>query len=100
MKKNILLLFCLGILLALPNLAVSDGLDFGRVTNWYVQDESTIIYYNQNRPVAKIVLEDCTVNQSSNIRLPKSYVCEEDGLIVDGEKCSIVSIKSASSGSF
>jgi len=100
MKQNIIILACLSILLALPNLAVSDCVDFGRVTNWYVQDENTIIYYSQNKPVAKIVLEDCTVNSSSNIRLLKTYMCEEDSLLIDGEECAILSLTSASSGSF
>ena len=100
MKKNILMLLCLGILLVLPNLAVPDCTNFGRVTSWYVQDENTIIAYRQNTPVAKIVLEDCTVNSSSNIRLTKSYMCDEDSLIIDGEECGIMTITSASSGSF
>ena len=100
MKKNILVLLCLGILLVLPNLAVSDCTDFGRVTNWYVQDENTIIAYRQNTPAAKIVLQDCTVNSSSNIRLTKNYLCDGDSLIIDGEECAIMSLTSASSGSF
>ena len=99
MKKSILTLLCLGILLALPHLAVSDCVDFGRVTSWYVQDENTIIYYSGNAPVAKIVLEDCAVNSSSNIRLLKTYVCDEDSLLIDGEECAILSLTSASSGS-
>ena len=99
MKKNILMLLCLGILLGLPHLAVCDCLDFGRVTSWYVQDENTIIYYSENKPVARIVLKDCTVNASSNIRLLKTYMCEEDRLLIDGEECAILSLISASSGS-
>jgi hypothetical protein len=100
MKKNILVLLCLGIFLALPNLAVSDCKDFGRVTNWYVQDENTIIFYSQNIPVAEIVLQDCTVNSSSNIRFLKTYMCDNDSLLIDGEECAIMSLTSASSGSF
>ena len=99
MKKNILILVSLGILLALPRLAASDCVDFGRVTTWYVQDENTILYYNQNKPVAKVVLHDCTVNPSSNIRFLKTYMCDEDSLLIDGEVCSILSITSASSES-
>ncbi len=83
-----------------PGLALSDCLDFGRVTNWYVQDENTIIAYRQNTPAAKIVLQDCTVNVSSNIRLLKSYVCDGDNIIIDGEECAIMSLTSASGGSF
>ncbi len=99
MKQNIIILACLSILLALPNLAVSDCKDLGRVTSWYVQDENTIIAYSQNTPAAKIVLEDCTVSASSNIRLLKSYVCDEDKIIVDGEECAIMTLTSASGGS-
>ena len=98
MKKN-LILVCFSILLALPNLAVSDCKDLGRVTSWYVEDENTIIAYIQNTPAAKIVLEDCTVSASSNIRLLKSYVCDEDKIIVDGEECAIMTLTSASGGS-
>ena len=99
MKKTILTLLCFVVLLVFPRFALSDCVDFGRVTSWYVQDENTIIYYNGNTPVAKIVLEDCTVNSSSNIRLSKTYMCEEDSLLIDGEECAIMSLTSASSGS-
>jgi hypothetical protein len=100
MKKNILMLLCLGILLAVPNLAVSDCVDFGRVTSWYVQDEKTIISYSQNKPVAKIVLKNCSVLSSSNIRFLKNYMCDSDSLLIDEEECAIMSLISASSGSF
>lgn len=100
MKISILILLCLGILLVVPNLAVSDCTDFSRVSSWYVQDEKTIIGYRQNTPVAKIVLQDCTVNSSSNIRLTKSYMCDEDSLVIDGQECAIITLSSASGGSF
>ena len=55
------MLLCLGILLSVPNLALYDCMDFGCVTSWYVQDENEIIFYTQDKPVAKIVLQDCSV---------------------------------------
>ena len=100
MKKVILVLFGILILLFSANPVLSGCTDFGRVTNWYVQDEDTIIFYSQNRPIAKIVLQDCSVNSSSNIRFLKNYLCDGDNLLVDGEDCSIMSLISASSGSF
>ncbi len=100
MKRIILVIVSSLILFSSPNLVLSDCTDFGRVTNWYVQDENTIIYYSQNRPVAKIVLQDCSINSSSNIRFLKNYVCDGDSLLIDGEKCEIMSLTSASSGSF
>lgn len=100
MGKIILVIISLLILLFSPGLAVSDCTDFSRVTSWYVQGENTIIFYRQNVPVAKVVLQDCTVNSSSNIRPTKSYMCDEDSLIIDGQECAIMTITSASSGSF
>lgn len=100
MRKIILITLSISVWLFFPSLVLSDCTDFGRVTNWYVRDENTIIFYSQNRPVAKIVLQDCTVNSSSNIRFLKNYICDSDSLLVDGEECAIMSLTSASSGSF
>ena len=100
MRRIIVITMSMLVWLFPPNLVLSDCLDFGRATNWYRQDENSIIFYNQYRPMAKIVLQDCTVNSSSNIRLTKSYMCNNDTLIIDGEECAIMSIKSAASGSF
>ncbi len=100
MRRIIVITMSILVWLFFPNLVLSDCTDFGRVTNWYVQDESTIIFYSQNRPVAKIVLQDCSVNSSSNIRFLKTYICDDDSLLIDGEECSVMSLTSASSGSF
>jgi hypothetical protein len=88
------------VLIFLPNIAVSDCVDLGRVTGWFVQGEDTVLFYNQNTPVAKVVMKDCTLNSSSNVRLMKSYLCDEDGLIVDDQQCAIMTLISASGGSF
>ena len=96
MKKNIPILLCLGILLVVPNFAVSDCTDLGRATSWYVQDEQTVISYAQNKPLAQIILQDCTMNRSSNIRLLKTYVCDGDSLLVDGQECTIVTLSISS----
>ena len=87
MKKKILILLGLAVLLFSPTLVLSDCTDLGRSTSVYVQDDQTIVYYMQNTPVAQIVLQSCTVNTSSNIRLLKGYVCEGDRLIIDGQEC-------------
>ncbi len=99
MKKNILVLLSLSALWVLPNLVFADCVSLGRVTGWYAQGEDTIIYHSRNTPVAKIVLQDCTVSSSSDIRPAKSYLCDEDTLWVDGQECAIMSLTSASSGS-
>ena len=93
MKRNILVLLCLGIVLVVPGLVLSDCTDLGRATDIYVQDDKTIAYYMQNTPVAQIVLQDCTVTGSSTIRLLKSYVCDSDSIVVDGQECVIMTLK-------
>ena len=100
MRKGLFILLGFSILLLFPGFAVSDCTDFRHITRWYVQDENTIIFYRQMAPVAKVVLQDCTVNSSSNILPTKSYVCDEDTLVIDGEECAIMTLISASSGSF
>ena len=99
MKIKIFILLGFAILLICPKMVLSDCTDLGRSTNWYVVDDKSIIFYVQNKPLAKIVLDDCTVTTSSNVRLLKTYVCEDDSLLVDGQECSVMTINLASTGS-
>lgn len=100
MRRIIVITMIMLVWLFLPNLVLSDCTDFGRVTSWYVVDDQSIIFYLGNSPHAKIVLQDCTVNSSSNIRFLKPYLCDGDSLLIDGGECEIMSLTSASSGSF
>jgi hypothetical protein len=96
MDKNGLIFLSFLILLFFPTLALSDCADLGRSTGWAVQGDQTIIYYMQNAPVATVVLQDCAVNASSSIRLLKTYLCDSDTVLVDGQECSIMSVTLAS----
>ena len=100
MEKRVFLLLGFLILLFLPGLAFSDCVDLGRATNWSVESENSIIYYSRMTPVARITFQDCAVSPSAAIRLTKSYICDEDSLIIDGQECAIMALTSASSGSF
>jgi hypothetical protein len=62
------------------------------MTGFKVQDNQTITFYSQNSPIAQVKLQDCTVDSSSNIRLMKSYVCDGDRVIVNGQECAIISL--------
>ena len=97
MEKKIFILLSFSMLLFSVNLVLSDCLDLGGFTNWKVQGDHTILYYRQNSPIAKVNLKGCTVTESSTVRLTKSYVCNSDSLIVDGQECAIMTISSASS---
>ena len=94
MKKYMFFLLMVTVWLYSPGVAVSDCMDLSRSTSWYAQDEHTIIFYAQNSPIAQIDLQDCTVSASSNIRLLKSYMCDSDRIVVDGQECGIMTFKS------
>ncbi len=90
--KRVGVILSFSMLLFFPNLAASDCADFGRMTGFKVQDNETITFYNQNSPIAQVKLQNCTVDSSSNIRLMKSYVCNGDRVIVDGQECAIMTL--------
>ena len=97
MKNKIFILFSFSILLFSPSLVLSDCLDLGGFTSWGLEDDHTLLFYRQNSPIAKVNLKGCTVTASSTVHLKKSYVCDSDSLIVDGQECAIMTISSASS---
>ena len=92
MMKKIGVLLSFSMLLFFPNLAVSDCADFGRMTSFKVQDNQTITFYSQNSPIAQVKLQHCTVDSSSKIGLMKSYVCDGDRVIVNGQECAIMAL--------
>jgi len=100
MKKNMIIAFGFSLLLISPVPALCDCTDLGHATNLYVSGDQSVIFYVQNNPLAKVVLQDCTLSASSNIRLLKSYVCDSDSLLVDGQECAIMSVTLGSTGSF
>lgn len=100
MKKKTLILLGLSVLLSFPKVVLSDCTDLGSATSSYAQGARTIIFYRQNTPIAQVDLQNCTVNPGSSIRLLKGYMCDSDSVIVDGEKCAIMTLRSTSAGSF
>jgi hypothetical protein len=104
MRRSTLIIMGLAIVLFLPNVVFSDCLDFGRSGPpiGYVQNERTIVFYDAwgTTAIAQVTLQTCRVNEFSAIRLSKRYLCDTDKVIVDNRPCNIVTITSASSGSF
>ncbi len=100
MKKNMIIGFVVSLLLISPVPVLCDCTDLGQATNWYASGDQSVIFYVQNTPLAKVILQDCTLSASSNVRLLKSYVCDSDSLLVDGQECAIMSVTLGSTGSF
>ncbi len=94
MKKNILIGLCLGILLMVPNVVVAGCTDLGGFTSFSVTG-NTVTLYSGNTPFAKFDIQcDVQVQPKSRLQLIKSYVCDGDGVLVDGVKCTIFSLTS------
>jgi hypothetical protein len=93
MKMRILIPVIFLILLLFPPLVSADCLDLGEFTNWVLEDEHTVVFYRQMRPMARVEIPNCSIGPSSNIRLIKSYVCDSDEIMINNKKCHIMTLK-------
>jgi len=94
MKKNILILVCLGILVVLPNLVLADCADIGWFSSFSVTADNTVTLYAMNQPVVKFDVQG-GIDPTSKLQLIKSYVCDGDEVLVDGFKSTILNINSS-----
>ena len=100
MGNKIVVLLSFAMFLLSPNPAPADCVSLVGFTTWFAEDTHNIVFYRGSRPLGTLNIPDCTINPSSNIHLIKSYVCDSDKIIIDGEACIIMTITSASAGSF
>lgn len=76
--------------------ALADCIDLGNSTSWVREDEHTVVFYRNLRPLARITVGTCTIRPDSTIRLDRSYVCDADSLLIDNESCSMITVESLS----
>jgi hypothetical protein len=91
--KIIFILFILWAILLPPSIASADCADLKYFSYWIRVDEHTIVFYMGNKPLASANIPYCEIHLSSSIWLLKSYVCDSDSIIVDGQPCSIMTIE-------
>ena len=94
---KIILLISFGIFLLFPNPALADCVSLVSYTDWFAQDSHHVAFYRGTRPLGTLTVPYCSINPSSTILLIKSYVCDLDKIIIDGEECTIMTVTSASS---
>ena len=94
MKRNILILFFLGILLILPNLVLADCADLGGFNGFVLSRGNTVVLYAGSTPTGQFDVQDCDVQPQSRILLLKSMVCDGDEVIIDGNRCTVMDVKS------
>jgi hypothetical protein len=94
MKRNVLILIGLGMLLSLANLAWADCHDLGGFNSFVISRGSTLILYAGSTPVGQFDLQSCDVQPQSRILLLKSMVCDGDEVMIDGNRCTVMSVQS------
>ncbi len=103
MKKAVLIVVAAAILLTVPQISFSDCLTFGkewRPLSWHILDDQSILFYDGQTPIAIVRIQNCTLRPSSTVYLTKRYLCDSDKIVIDNVPCNIMTITSASSGSF
>ncbi len=90
---KILIILSLTALILFPSLVSADCADLGDFTNWVRVGPRRILFYEGNRPIAIVNVVYCDVYPWSRIRLLRSYVCDSDSIMIDGEVCNLMSMK-------
>ncbi len=94
MKKNILILMCLGVLLTLPHPALADCVDLGGFNAFVLQGANTVVLYAGSTPVGQFDVQNCDVQPKSRILLLNSMVCDGNEVMIDGNRCTVMNVTS------
>lgn len=94
MKRNVFILMCLGVFLIFANLASAGCQDLGGYNTFVISRGNTIILYAGSTPVGQFDLQSCDVQPQSRILLLKSMVCDGDEVLIDGNRCTVMDVKS------
>ena len=79
----------------IPSVVMGECLDVRGSTDWYVQGGHKLIIYKEITPLAYLDIPYCILRASSEIRLLKTYLCDGDKILVDGDQCTIRSVRSS-----
>jgi len=94
MKKNVLILLCLSVLLIVPHLALAGCHDLGGFSSFSLEGSNTVVLYAGSTPTGKFDVQDCDVQPRSRILLLNSMVCDGDEVMIDGNRCTVMSVSS------
>ncbi len=94
MKTILFVALTLALFWLVPMALHADCLSLGGCTSWFFETDQKIIFYRGARPIASVKLRDCKLHANSSVLLIKSYVCDSDKIIVDGEECNLFSVDS------
>ncbi len=95
MVKRSVLVLSVAMMLFFSSLALADCVSLASFTDWVAQDTHKVVFYRGTRPLGTLDIPNCFVTPSSAVIIIKSYVCDSDKIIIDGEECTIMAVKSA-----
>ena len=93
MGKKIFLLFMA--LFFVPSVVRGECLDVRGATDWYIQGGHTVIIYRDITPLAYLNIPYCVLRASPGIQFLKTYLCDGDKILIDGNQCTIRSVRSS-----
>jgi hypothetical protein len=93
MIKKLLLVFSTAVCLFLPHIVRADCVDLGNFTSWVATSPHTVLFSRGNKLLAFIDISDCVIHPLSTIVLPKSHMCDNDTLTIDGRGCRILKLR-------
>jgi hypothetical protein len=94
MKNSTRILFCFGIGVLLPTLALADCADLGGYNSFVLSRGNTVVLYAGSTPTGQFDVQNCDVQPQSRILLLKSMVCDGDEVVIDGNRCTVMDVKS------
>lgn len=97
-KIVILLGFLLFFISPVPTMA--DCASIRYFSGWVLEDSHTISIYSGTTPAARLDVPYCTIRPDSNVRLTKSYYCDGDKIIIDGESCLVSGVRPSALGGY
>ncbi len=73
---------------------LADCLDFSNYDSYIIEGDNKIVFYRGRTPIAVITLQTCKIYPAADVRVTKAYMCDSDKIIINGEKCDILSLDS------
>jgi len=73
--------------------AQADCINLSLASNWSDINTHKIIMYENGKAIAVLVIPQCTIYNTSDIKLTNSTICDQDKIIVSEQFCTVHSIR-------
>ena len=94
MRKTAFTLLSLFFMMLSTTPLLADCLDFSGYNSYIIEGNNKIVFYRGPTPIAVVTLQTCRIPPVADVRVTKAYMCDSDRIIVNGEKCTILTLDS------